>query len=94
MVTEEDVILVEMPNRVGEMQKVAAKIAAAGINISYAYATVGSGRFAFCVLKTNNDKKVSGWSTGENDERHLESNTESTRSYGSSKVLTYLSELF
>lgn len=57
-VTEEDVILVEMPNRVGEMQKVAAKIAAAGVNISYAYATVGSGRSTFCIFKTNNDKKA------------------------------------
>jgi len=57
-VTDEDVILVEMPNRPGEMQKVAEKMAGAGIDISYNYGSAGSGRTSFCVFKTDNDKKA------------------------------------
>ncbi|HIC91015.1 MAG TPA: hypothetical protein EYP21_02925 [Syntrophaceae bacterium] len=57
-VTDEDVILVEMPNKPGEMQKVAQKIADAGINILYAYGSAGSGRTSFCIFKTENDKKA------------------------------------
>jgi len=57
-VTDEDIILVEMPNKPGEMQKVAKKIADAGINILYAYGSAGSGRTSFCVFKTENDGKA------------------------------------
>lgn len=57
-VTDEDVILVEMPNKPGEMWKVAQKIADAGINILYAYGSAGSGRTSFCVFKTENDRKA------------------------------------
>lgn len=57
-VSEENVILIEMSNRVGQMQKVASKIAAAGVNISYAYVTVGSGRSTFSIVKTNNDNRA------------------------------------
>lgn len=57
-VSEENVVLVEISNRVGQMQKVASKIAAAGINISYAYVTVGSGRSTFGIFKTNNDNRA------------------------------------
>ena len=57
-VKEEDVILVEMPNKPGEMQKVAQKIADANINILYGYGSGGSGRTSFVVVKTENDKKA------------------------------------
>ncbi len=57
-VTNEDVILVEMANKLGEMQKVAEKIADAGIDILYNYGSAGSGRTSFCIFKTDNDKKA------------------------------------
>lgn len=57
-VADEDVILLEMPNKPGEIQKVAQKIAAAGINILYAYGSGGTGRTSFVVVKTENDKKA------------------------------------
>ena len=55
---DDDVISVEMSNRVGELQKVAEKISDAGININYMYGTIGSGRSAICVFKTSDDKKA------------------------------------
>ena len=55
---EEGAILLEMPNKPGRMQKVAEKIAEAGIDIQYTYGSAGSGRTSFCVLKTNDDKKA------------------------------------
>jgi len=57
-VTIEDVISVEMANKPGEMQKVAEKIADAGIDILYNYGSAGSGRTSFCVFKTDDDKKA------------------------------------
>ena len=57
-VADEDVILVGMPNKPGEMQKVAEKIADGGIDILYTYGSAGSGRTSFCVFKTDNDKKA------------------------------------
>lgn len=57
-ITEDDVILVEMPNKPGQMQKVADKIAEAGIDILYTYGSAGSGRSTFCVFKTADDKKA------------------------------------
>jgi len=56
-VTDEGIMLVEMPNKPGEMQKVADKIAGAGIDILYTYGSAGSGRTSICVFKTENDKK-------------------------------------
>jgi hypothetical protein len=55
---DDDVISVEMPNRVGELQIVAEKISDAGININYMYGTIGSGRSAICVFKTSDDRKA------------------------------------
>jgi len=55
---DEGVILLEMPNKPGRMQKVADKIAEAGIDILYTYGSAGSGRTSFCVLKTDDDKKA------------------------------------
>jgi hypothetical protein len=57
-VEEEDVISVEMPHKVGELQKVAKRIADAGIDIIYMYGTAGAGKFSTCVLKTENDNKA------------------------------------
>ncbi len=55
---EEDVIAVEMPNRVGVLKKVANKIADAGIDIQYMYGTVGTGKTSVCIFKTDNDQKA------------------------------------
>ncbi len=55
---EENVIAVEMPNRVGTLKKVAGKIADAGINIQYMYGTVGTGKTSVCIFKTDNDTKA------------------------------------
>jgi hypothetical protein len=57
-VKEEDAVITEMPNKAGALQKVAKKIADAGININYLYGTAGTGKFSMCVLKTADDKKV------------------------------------
>ena len=56
-IEEKDVIQVEVPNKPGELQKVAEKIADAGIDIEYMYATTGGGK-ATCVLKTADDQKA------------------------------------
>ncbi len=55
---EEDVIAVEMPNRVGELDKVARAIADAGINIGYMYATASSGKTAKCLFSTSDNRKA------------------------------------
>ncbi len=55
---EEDVVSVEMPNRPGELEKVATKISEAGININYVYGTAGGTRSAVCILKTEDNKKT------------------------------------
>jgi hypothetical protein len=57
-VREEDAVITEMPNKAGALQKVAKKIADAGININYLYGTAGTGRFSMCVLKTSDDRKA------------------------------------
>jgi hypothetical protein len=54
---EKDVIQVEVPNKPGELQKVAGRIADAGIDIEYMYATTGGGK-ATCVFKTSDDPKA------------------------------------
>jgi hypothetical protein len=55
---EEPVILVEMPNKVGEIEKVSAMMSEAGIDIKYMYGTAGSQRSTFCVVKTDKDAKA------------------------------------
>jgi hypothetical protein len=57
-IKEEDIIAVEMPNKVGELQKVAKKIANARIDINYMYGTTGAGKSSTCVFKTVDDKKA------------------------------------
>ena len=56
-VTSEEIITVEMPNRLGELQKVAKKISDAGIDITYIYGSPAKGKMTI-VLKTANDKKA------------------------------------
>jgi hypothetical protein len=53
-IEEKDVIQVELPNKPGELQKVAKRIADAGIDIDFMYATTAGGKAA-CVLKTADD---------------------------------------
>ncbi len=55
---EEPVIIVEMPNKVGEIEKVSAMMSEAGIDIQYMYGTAGSKRSTFCVVKTDKDAKA------------------------------------
>jgi len=57
-IKEDDVVSVEMPNKVGELQKVAKKIADAGIDVNYMYGTAGAGKTSTCVFKTIDDKKA------------------------------------
>jgi hypothetical protein len=57
-IKEYDVFVVEMQNKPGELQKVAKKIADAGINIIYMYGTTVSGRSATCVFTTSDDAKA------------------------------------
>jgi hypothetical protein len=55
---EEDIIAVEMPNKVGELQKVAKVIADAGINITYMYGTTSAGRTSKCLFATSDNAKA------------------------------------
>ncbi len=57
-IEERDVVEVEVPNKPGELQKVAKKIADEGIDIEYMYATAGTGKTATCVFKTADDSKT------------------------------------
>jgi len=56
-ITSEEIITVEMPNKLGELQKVAKKISDAGIDITYIYGSPVKGKMTV-VLKTTNDKKA------------------------------------
>jgi len=56
-ITSEEIITVEMPNKLGELQKVAKKISDAGIDITYIYGSPAKGKMMI-VLKTANDKKA------------------------------------
>lgn len=55
---EEDVIVVEMPNKVGELDKVARAIADAGINISYMYGTTSGGKTSTGLFSTSDNNKA------------------------------------
>jgi hypothetical protein len=57
-IEEKDVVEVEMANKPGELQKVAKKIADAGIDIGYMYGTAGKGKTPTCVFKTSDDQKT------------------------------------
>ena len=52
-----DVLLVELPNRVGAIAELAEKLAAKRININFVYGSTGKGRGkTFVVLRTSNLK--------------------------------------
>jgi hypothetical protein len=57
-VQDSSVIMVETANKVGALERIAGKIADAGINIYYFYSTTSSGKTATCVFKTADDKKT------------------------------------
>ena len=54
----EDVIILQLPNRVGQLEKVSKRIADNGIDIHFIYGSPGQGKTAVLVLKTGNDKKA------------------------------------
>ncbi len=56
-VETEDVVAVEMPNRPGQVHKVAKKISDAGIDIHYVYASPARGRMTV-IFKTADDRKT------------------------------------
>ena len=55
---ESSIVMVETPNKVGALERVAGIIANAGIDIYYFYATTSSGKTATSVFKTADDKKA------------------------------------
>ena len=55
---EQAAICVEMPNKAGRLQKVAAKLAEAGVDVRGTWATAFTGKTASCVLLTSDDEKA------------------------------------
>jgi len=55
---ESSIIMVETPNKVGALERIADIISSAGINIYYFYATTSHGKTATTVIKTADDKKA------------------------------------
>jgi len=55
---ESTVLLIETPNQVGALERIAKLVADAGINIYYFYATTSSGETATTVMKTADDAKA------------------------------------
>jgi hypothetical protein len=53
----EEVIAVEMPNRVGQMRQAAKQISDAGVDIHYVYGSPVRGKMTV-IFKTANDKRV------------------------------------
>ena len=53
----EDVIALEVPNKVGQLHKAAKTVSTAGIDIYYIYGSPAKGKMTL-ILKTENDKKV------------------------------------
>jgi hypothetical protein len=56
-VKTEDVIAVEVPNKMGQLQQVSKKISDAGIDISYIYGSPVKQKMTL-IFKTTNDKKA------------------------------------
>ncbi|HEX7533632.1 MAG TPA: ACT domain-containing protein [Syntrophales bacterium] len=54
----EDVLVVVVPNKVGQLQSLAMKIADAGVDIYYAYGSPGAVKTTCLVFKTANDAKA------------------------------------
>ncbi len=57
-VTEDDVVLIEMADKPGELQKVTDKVAAAGINVWYVYGSAGSKTRSLLVMATEDNAKA------------------------------------
>lgn len=57
-IEEKDVVEVEVLDKPGELQKVAKKIADAGIDIEYMYATASSGKKETCIFMTSDNSKT------------------------------------
>ena len=57
-IKEQEALCVEMPNKPGRLQKVAKKLADAGINIHSSWATAFTGKTASCILMTADVKKA------------------------------------
>ena len=56
-VKSEDVIAVEVPNKIGQLQQTARKISDAGIDIAYVYGSPVKQKMTL-IFKTANDKKA------------------------------------
>lgn len=57
-IEEKDVVEVEALDKPGELQKVAKKIADAGVDIEYMYATASSGKKETCIFMTSDNAKA------------------------------------
>jgi hypothetical protein len=55
---ETDALCIEMPNKAGRLQKVAKKLADAGVNVQSSWATAFTGKTASCIVVTSDDKKA------------------------------------
>jgi len=53
----EEIIAVELPNRPGQLQKVAKKVSEADVDIQYVYVSPAKGRMTV-VFKTADDKRI------------------------------------
>lgn len=53
----EEVIVVELPNKPGQLQKVAKKVSEANVDIQYVYGSPSKGKMSL-VFKTADDKKI------------------------------------
>jgi hypothetical protein len=56
-VTAEETVAVELPNKPGQLQKVAKKVSDSGVDISYVYGSPSKSRMTV-VFKTADDKKI------------------------------------
>jgi hypothetical protein len=58
IIEERDVVEVEVPDNPGELQKIAKRIAIAGIDIEYMYATASAGKKETCIFMTADNPKT------------------------------------
>jgi len=58
MVHLEDVLAVDLPNKVGQLEKVTKAVAKAGIDIHFVYGSPGDGKKGIMILKTAHDNKA------------------------------------
>jgi len=55
---ESDALCVQMPNKAGRLQKVAKKLADAGVNLQSSWGTAFTGKTASCVIVTSDQPKA------------------------------------